>query len=558
MNVQNDPNSWAVQKFAIGQPVPRTKDPVLVRGRGRYADDVNLPGQAYAAMVRSRHAHGVIKGIDTAVALAMPGVLAVYTGADFSAAGYGTLKRFAPLKNRDGTPMHKAGDFQPGFGQGLGGPGGPGGLNTPPGANAAGGPGGAGLQAGPGGFGGGGGGGFGGRGGGGFGGGGFGGGRGGRGPRDRNGNAAFIGNRRPNNNRINGSIFYRAGNSLFDARPFSVNGLVEPKAAYAQNYFGFSAGGPLFIPKLFNFEKVFWFVNYNGTRLRNGVDQFYTVPTMAERSGNFSGVPGLQLYAPQSGACPAVSGNIIPTGCISPLAQQMLQFIPLPNQPGTTRNYRLVASNPSNTENLNTRVNTNVTQRDTLALTFNLQERNAQSFEPYGCCDATTGQGINTNINWRHRFGNRSFNNVTINFNRNTTTAVPFFTSSVTSPIAIGGASTAPEDFGPPNLSFTNFSGLSGNNWSKTATWNYGASDALQLRRGKHNWSFGGGFTHYLNNTIGDANGRGSFSFSGLGTAQYIDGLPVANTGSDFADFLLGLPETSRSATALPTASTAS
>ena len=107
MNVQNDPNSWAVQKFAIGQPVPRTEDPVLVQGRGRYADDVNLPGQAYAAMVRSRHAHGVIKGIDTAAALAMPGVLAVYTGADLSAAGYGTLKCFAPLKNRDGTPMRK-------------------------------------------------------------------------------------------------------------------------------------------------------------------------------------------------------------------------------------------------------------------------------------------------------------------------------------------------------------------------------------------------------------------------------------------------------------------
>ena len=84
MNVQNDPNSWAVQKFAVGQPVPRTEDPMLVRGRGRYTDDVSLPGQAYAAMVRSRHAHGVIRGIDTAAARQMPGVLAVYTGADLT------------------------------------------------------------------------------------------------------------------------------------------------------------------------------------------------------------------------------------------------------------------------------------------------------------------------------------------------------------------------------------------------------------------------------------------------------------------------------------------
>ncbi len=386
-----------------------------------------------------------------------------------------------------------------------------------------------------------GGGGFGGRGGGGF------GGPGGRrgGPRDRNGNPAFIGNRRPNNNRITGSIFYRFGNSAIDARPFSVNGLLEPKASYAQNYFGFSAGGPLFIPKLFNAEKVFWFINYNGTRLRNGVDQSYTVPTAQERAGNFAGIPGVQLFAPQSGGCSGVSGNVIPTNCISPLAQQMLQYIPLPNQPGLTRNYRLVASNPSNTENLNARVNTNVTQKDTLAVTFNLQERNSETFEPYGCCNSTDGQGVNTTINWRHRFGNRSFNSVRLAFNRNTSTGVPFFFDNVTSQIAIAGASTDPRDFGPPNLSFANFSGLSDSNWSKTATWNYGVSDTLQLHRGTHNWSFGGGYTRYLNNVIGDSNGRGSFNFSGLATAQYVNGLPVANTGNDFADFLLGLPETS-------------
>src|SRR5215475_327412 len=107
MNIQDDPDSWAVQKFGIGQPVLRTEDPILVQGRGSYAADVNLVGQVYAAIVRSRHAHGVLKGINTAAALAMPGVLAVYTGADLHAAGYGTLKCVPPLHNRDGTPMRK-------------------------------------------------------------------------------------------------------------------------------------------------------------------------------------------------------------------------------------------------------------------------------------------------------------------------------------------------------------------------------------------------------------------------------------------------------------------
>jgi carbon-monoxide dehydrogenase large subunit len=107
MTIHDDPNSWALQKFAIGQPVPRTEDPVLVQGHGTYTDDVNLDGQAYAAIVRSRHAHGVIKGIDVAQAQAMPGVIAIYTGRDLEEAGYGTLKCALPLKNRDGTPMRK-------------------------------------------------------------------------------------------------------------------------------------------------------------------------------------------------------------------------------------------------------------------------------------------------------------------------------------------------------------------------------------------------------------------------------------------------------------------
>jgi aerobic carbon-monoxide dehydrogenase large subunit len=105
MNVQNDPHSLAVMKFGIGQPVRRTEDPTLVRGQGQYTDDVKLPGEAYAVMVRSRVAHGVIKGIDTAAARKMPGVLAVYTGADLK--DYGTLKCIIPFNNRDGSPMIK-------------------------------------------------------------------------------------------------------------------------------------------------------------------------------------------------------------------------------------------------------------------------------------------------------------------------------------------------------------------------------------------------------------------------------------------------------------------
>jgi carbon-monoxide dehydrogenase large subunit len=92
-------------RFAIGQPVPRSEDPVLLRGEGHYSDDFNLPGQAYAVIVRSPLAHGVVRRIGTAAARAMPGVLAVYTAADLEKGGIGPLPARQVMNNRDGTPM---------------------------------------------------------------------------------------------------------------------------------------------------------------------------------------------------------------------------------------------------------------------------------------------------------------------------------------------------------------------------------------------------------------------------------------------------------------------
>jgi len=105
MNAPFDADALNSLKFGIGQPVPRQEDPTLLRGQGRYTDDLNLPNQAYCVMVRSQVAHGTINGIDVAEARGMPGVLGVWTGADLDAAGYGPLKTLIPVPNRDGTPM---------------------------------------------------------------------------------------------------------------------------------------------------------------------------------------------------------------------------------------------------------------------------------------------------------------------------------------------------------------------------------------------------------------------------------------------------------------------
>src|SRR3954468_11771995 len=98
-------NAIALQKFGVGQPVLRKEDDTLVRGKGKYTDDFSLPGQVYAWIVRSSHAHGLIRGIDTAAARAMPGVLGVWTGSDMADAGFGPFTCGLPLKNRDGSPL---------------------------------------------------------------------------------------------------------------------------------------------------------------------------------------------------------------------------------------------------------------------------------------------------------------------------------------------------------------------------------------------------------------------------------------------------------------------
>src|SRR5258708_1303765 len=107
MDVRDASRDVGLLKFGIGQPVPRSEDPRLLRGQGRYTDDVKLAGQAYAVIVRSRHAHGIIRGIATDEARTMPGVLGIYTGADLDAAGFGTPKFMPPPNNHRGTATHQ-------------------------------------------------------------------------------------------------------------------------------------------------------------------------------------------------------------------------------------------------------------------------------------------------------------------------------------------------------------------------------------------------------------------------------------------------------------------
>ncbi|HSK39404.1 MAG TPA: xanthine dehydrogenase family protein molybdopterin-binding subunit, partial [Arenibaculum sp.] len=94
-----------MSKFGFGQAVPRTEDTRLLTGQGRYTDDVVLPGQSHAVLVRSPHAHADILAIDLEEARRAPGVLGIHTGADLEADGIGPLPCMVPLIQKNGSPL---------------------------------------------------------------------------------------------------------------------------------------------------------------------------------------------------------------------------------------------------------------------------------------------------------------------------------------------------------------------------------------------------------------------------------------------------------------------
>ena len=93
-----------VGRFGSGKPVRRLEDPALVTGRGQFTDDLERPGQAHLVFLRSPMAHARLRSVDTSGATGLPGVLAVYSGADLAAAGVQAMPNEVPFPRPDGRP----------------------------------------------------------------------------------------------------------------------------------------------------------------------------------------------------------------------------------------------------------------------------------------------------------------------------------------------------------------------------------------------------------------------------------------------------------------------
>ena len=374
-----------------------------------------------------------------------------------------------------------------------------------------------------------------------------------------------------NLNQPHGNLYFYDDTSGLDARPFSLNGLALPKADYNQLHFGGYVGGPLNIPKIYNGGgKTFYFGGWSGTRGSSPTDILSTVPTMAERLGNFSALT-TPIYDPTTGQQFDYGGqlNVIDPSLITPQAQALLNYIPLPNLPGTTQNFHYVTSAESNTDNVSLRLIHNFGPapaqgarpfgggrgggggrrgpRNNLNMGLNWTKTTSNLVGAFPSLAGGTGtQGLNATAAWVYGKG-RTTNNLRFTYNHShvSTTNMYSGATDVAGLAQIGGVSTNPFDWGIPGINFTSFSGLSDPTPSRQLAQTYTIADTIIWNHGKHNWRFGGDYRRLLQSFQSARNAEGTFTFTGFATAEYVGGIEQPATGSDFADFLLGLPQQS-------------
>jgi trimeric autotransporter adhesin len=429
-------------------------------------------------------------------------------------------------------------------------------------------------------FGGEGGGGFGGGGGGfGGGGGGFGGGRGGFG-----GGGGGRGNFRGfNPAQPHGAIFWTGNNSALNALPFPLRGQEQIEPPYGANRFGATLMTEPYIPGLTKPSgKDTVFFTLSGQRSSSPDDFYATVPTVAERGGDFSAAGLPAIYNPITGQqfVAVINGqpvtNAIPASgpqyqYISPQALALLSYFPLPNIAGTSAinnyNYHLLTTAQTNTTQAGIRYNRSL---------------GANATQPGGRGgfgggrrggSATQGlrQSINFNYNWAHSAAddvnmfpqlggkNASESNsvqagytvgyhrvtsiFTTGWNRSNSHTTNFFTNTDNNAAGdagiVVGTNQVPLNYGLPNVTLSNFSGLNEVEPNFSLSQTISASETLSWIHGKHNLRFGGDYRRVHRDFLAGLNATGSFTFTGL----FTESASVANSGSALADFLLGLPQ---------------
>lgn len=375
---------------------------------------------------------------------------------------------------------------------------------------------------------------------------------------------------KPGTNQYHGTLFEFLRNDKLDAKNYAFTAKPVSKDPFKWNQYGFTFGGPVWIPKVFNGRnKLFFMTNYESFRQRRNTQAVYNLPSAAMREGNFSeliALRGAVIYDPATrvyssdGKVASVqpfAGNIIPANRISATAKKFLEFYPTPNlvTGNLTSNFQQAQSQPRNKDQFIARMDFS-------------ESSNSQWFGRYSWGDENQlNQGLKLNgfqvlTNVEQYMGSniRVFSPAVVNEFRfgytrffNSAGRELAFKRDVVTELAVPGLKGGdPVTWGIPAVAFDRYGGFGDDSEGPYANNNnaYQFVDNISWIRGKHAFRFGGEIRRDGYNQVGNQFARGSFTFQANATANP----NVAGTGDDFADFLLGQVKRSEAAVAIATA----
>ena len=362
--------------------------------------------------------------------------------------------------------------------------------------------------------------------------------------------AAFGNNRRGPGLFYNGNAGVNFDTSAWDARSFSPSGLTAPKLSYNQLSILGNVGGPIGTPRHY-FANSRFDLNY-----QHGANDYASavtglVPTLLERGGNFSqsvNSLGQSVVVFNPATNQPYANDTVP---ISMQAQALLQQYPTPNVanvPGI--NYEASGLTNQHLDALQARLS-KYKNRNQIFGNFGYQHQSSENnANIFGYQNGSSSQGIDAAINWQRVYRPGGLGYLTTNFkyefNRLANSQNPFFAfrTNVSGAAGIQGNDQSPQNWGPPDLHFTSVAGLSSPEYAHNADNTHTVSYSSLWYRGKHSLQFGADVARLQLNANTQQNGRGIFSFTSLATQQLdTNGNPVPGTGSDLADFLIGVPD---------------
>ncbi|MBN2431939.1 MAG: hypothetical protein JXQ27_10705 [Acidobacteria bacterium] len=363
-------------------------------------------------------------------------------------------------------------------------------------------------------------------------------------------------------NRIQGSAQLGLTGSFLDARPYSLSGQESPAQDYLTWNAGISVGGPIGgggADELGGWGRFagrpFFFVEYTTTRGDELFSQYASVPTLLERRGDFSATTyrtgplagqNVRIYDPQTGEL--FANALIPTDRIDPIARQLLNYFPLPNQTDAYLNYFGQESMGSRRDRLNVRIMAPLGDSLRVMGGYNYSGDRADVFNIFpDLTGERSGRGQNASLSLNQGMRRGFMNNFRLQWNRNRSrTLNPFaYSHDISGDLGIQNTSANPIDYGLPMLSFTNYQSLNDGNSSLRINESWSVGDSLQWLSGRHFFRLGAEVTWRRINNHFNPNGAGRMTFAGVASSGYLDGQPLPGTGYDAADFLLGLVQSS-------------